>query len=341
MGGDLVLITGGTGFIGSRTLVKALETGYHVRAAIRSEHAAETLRALPSVKPYLDHLEFTIVPDILKEDAYDKALEGVKYILHLASPLAKDHFTDFEKDILEPAIKGTTVILSAAKRAPSVKRVVITSSVVAIASFKKFALVETEEVFNDKSRTELPSAPPTSGMEAYCASKTGALNATDEFLATANPSFDVVNIMPAFVFGPNQLVHEASGLRTGTNRIVLDLLLGNKSPLPNPNSSVHVDDVAMLHVRALDPKIAGNQSFVASSGGVKGTHFEDAIDILKREFPDAVAKGIFSLDGKQGSKICKFDSGRTEEVFGFKFLPYEAQVKDLAKNYIELVNQQG
>ena len=37
-----------------------------------------------------------------------------------------------------------------------------------------------------------------------------------------------------------------------------------------PSTSVHVADIARLHVEALDPKIEGNQSFLAVSEGETG-----------------------------------------------------------------------
>lgn len=58
-------------------------------------------------------------------------------VIHTASPF---HFsvTDTKKDLLDPAINGTTGVLKAIKKsAPSVKRVVITSSFAAIVDSKK------------------------------------------------------------------------------------------------------------------------------------------------------------------------------------------------------------
>lgn len=61
-----------------------------------------------------------------------KSTPDLDFVLHTASPF---HFNvqDLVKDFLEPAVTGTTSILQAIKdNAPSVKRVVITSSFAAI-----------------------------------------------------------------------------------------------------------------------------------------------------------------------------------------------------------------
>ncbi len=76
-------------------------------------------------------LQFTFVPDILADGAYDEAVKDVKYIIHIASPIAKET-EDYERDVIQPAVKGTTNILKSALKAPTVKRIVITSSILAV-----------------------------------------------------------------------------------------------------------------------------------------------------------------------------------------------------------------
>ena len=85
----LVLVTGATGFIGFRTLIETLKAGYHVRAAVRDEAGVQKVKAAASTKPYLPQLDFVLVPDILKKDAYFEAVKGVDYVIHLASPTTK------------------------------------------------------------------------------------------------------------------------------------------------------------------------------------------------------------------------------------------------------------
>ena len=123
MAGELVLITGGSSHLGYATLVHALTTGYHVRAAVRSESAMDKIRAAPSVQPYLEHVEFQTVEDITKKGAFDQAVEGATYIIHTASPLARA-LDNFEETVIQPAVGATAGILESASKAPSVKRVV-------------------------------------------------------------------------------------------------------------------------------------------------------------------------------------------------------------------------
>ena len=84
---QLVLITGVTGHLGFKTLVVALQSGYRVRATLRKLEQADTIKGKPSIQPYLNAIEFVQVPDITIAGAYDEAIKGVDYVLHLASPI--------------------------------------------------------------------------------------------------------------------------------------------------------------------------------------------------------------------------------------------------------------
>jgi len=214
--------------------------------------------------------------------------------------------------------------------------VVITSSAVAVIPWKKFALEESDEVFDEKTAAAIPSGPFQSEFEAYAASKVHALQASNKFIEEKKPRFDVINILPTFVFGRNELVTDAKDITTGTNGILFGPVLGNKAEIPLPGTSVHVNDVAWLHVQALDPKIPGNQNFPANSHGLEGVVYDDALRIVAQHYPDAVAKGLLPINGTQPTKKVKFDASRTEETFGMKFESFEEQLRSLTDQYIKL-----
>jgi len=332
--GDLILVTGGTGHIGFRIVVEALLLGYSVRVAVRNEGGIKKVKAAKSVQPYLDKLSFTLVPEITAPGAYDEAVKGVKYIIHLASPITKPEYTDFENDIVQPAINGTLGILESAKKEPSVQRVVITSSIVAFIPISQ-VLAEDGTVFNEKSSTPTPHGPFEYGIfQAYCASKVAALHASEDWIAAEKPSFSVNNVAPAFVIGKNELVTDAKNATEGTNATTVNILLGQAGG-PTPSTSVYVNDIAKMHVLALDPKIPGGEMFIGVSDD-SNIRWEDAIEIVKKNFPEAVAKGIFPLGGSNETKKLIIDNSYTKKVLGVEFASYEEQVKSVAQHYIEL-----
>lgn len=105
--------------------------------AVRSTAGSEKIKAIKSTAPYESQIEYIIVPDITVSGAFDDAVKGVKYIVHVASPFASPDLleSEFESSYIQPAIKGSTGILDSAASVEGIQRVVITGSYLSIASF--------------------------------------------------------------------------------------------------------------------------------------------------------------------------------------------------------------
>jgi nucleoside-diphosphate-sugar epimerase len=202
MTGEQIFITGGSGFVGCRVIFEALSAGYKVRAAVRSQSKFEKILATPSIKALRSgtNLEFIIVPDILTNGAYDNCLNGVTYIIHVASPLTSRYQDgeDMNEYFIKPAVAATMNILEAAKKASSIKRIVITSSIVAILPADALPLKEGVSI-TEKNRTPFLPGPYPGVFHGYCASKTKALNDSETWMETEKPHFDLVNILPSFL----------------------------------------------------------------------------------------------------------------------------------------------
>jgi len=332
MAGELVLISGISGFLGFRVLVTALEHGYRVRGAVRKEAQIADIKAVPLLKPYLDKLEIVVVPDILADGAFDAAAKDVDYILHIASPLTERATDDYYTSLIEPAVQGTLGMLRSAAKSPAVKRVVITSSMAILKMFP--------EDKHAVKPTEIPAAPDphtkfANPFIAYGAAKSNAYAATQDFMKTQSPRFDLISILPAVILGPSPLITTPKGYHTGTNRYIMNLLTGAKVEQPNLGATVHVDDCALIHVKALDPKVEGNQDFNA----VTKEHvvYNDAIGIAKKAFPEAFEKGKLRDDGDLPQRWLSFDTEKTESVLGVKWRGFEDQVKGIVGHYLELL----
>lgn len=138
---------------------------------------------------------------------------------------------DVEKDIVLPAIHGTTSILNSALKFPSIRRVVITSSVVAVTPQIALMNGDDKNTYTADSRiSPLPTPPWGSVIAAYCSSKALALNATDKFMDEKKPHFSIVNIMPGLIVGRNELTTVAEDLLKSTNVFILGPVLGLQVP---------------------------------------------------------------------------------------------------------------
>ncbi|KAH7390203.1 hypothetical protein BKA64DRAFT_645125 [Cadophora sp. MPI-SDFR-AT-0126] len=337
MSEQLIVITGVSGHVGFNTLALALARNHRVRAIVRKAEQGEQIKSTPSVKPHVANLEIVVVPDLLKPGAFDGILDGASGILHIASPLALE--TDnYKRDVIDPAIIATVGILRSAAKTPSVKRVVITSSIATILTWEYIISDDYTKVFTVKDTYE--PADPSSHFEmpiqAYAAAKGEARVATYKFLEEENPHFDVINILPSIVIGKNELNTKKEDLETGTNGAAIGPLVGIKHQTPNLGASVHVNDVAKAHLDALNPAIPGNQDLLCSSGGLEGTTYDDAKNIAKKLYPTQVADGLFNLTGTSPTRPLQLDVSETERLFGWKFVSYESQVQSVADHYIDL-----
>ncbi|KAH8691242.1 hypothetical protein BGW36DRAFT_387930 [Talaromyces proteolyticus] len=338
---ELVFITGGSGHIGFQVVVSALKAGYRVRAAVRSQGKADKIKSAPSIRALNaeDKLSFVEVADLTATGAYDKAVEGADYIIHVAAPISSSYKegADFTEHFIEPSVKGTLGVLNAAKKTSSIRRVVITSSVAAIIPYHDFTSGKSETVYNETSRIPTPTSF-ANVFEAYAASKVAALNEAEEWIRQNKTAFSVIHIFPGFVIGKDELITDVKDAFYGTNKEVLTPVTGGDDGF-KPSSSVHLDDVAQAHVAALNPGIVGNAGFVLSSGGLRGIRWEESLDVVAKNFPDAVQSGILANNGKIATLPVKIDASNTEKTLGLRLRPFDEQVKSVVGHYLELVGE--
>ncbi|CAI7620462.1 unnamed protein product [Penicillium palitans] len=328
MSNELIFITGATGFIGSATAVAALKEGYRLRVCLRKP--SEQLETLLS--EYSDQVEFVIIPDLTDETAFDDKLNGVDYVLHLASPLP--HGTD-KQTYFPPAVKGTTALLKAAAKVPTIKKVVVTSSIAALIPMSGIPTGGVVKEDNDwdlsvdeNANFEDPQTPAATPMRLYHASKLLADNATWEFRATAKPQYALVTLHPAFVYGRNLVQSSADGVNGGSNSGLWDLIM--KADPSRNMVGVHVQDVAEAHIKALDPKIVDGSKYLLA--GPKTTGPEIA-RIVHRLYPDS---GALIPEDFQGASF-PVDVTKAETELGIQWRSFESMVRDVMDQQLEFV----
>ena len=248
-----VCVTGASGFIASRIVELLLERGYKVRGTVRSLKKPADTAHLTSLPGASERLEL-VAAELLQDGAFDAAVAGCEYVMHTASPYTLDA-KDPQKDLVDPAVKGTNNVLESCKKAGTVKRVVLTSSMAAITDEPDGEHVLTEADWNTKSSLQ---------RNPYYFSKTEAERAGWTFCYGADapplegtPSkvgFDYVAINPFMVIGPSL----SPGLNT-SNQMFVDMLGGAYPGIMNLTwGFVDVRDVALAHVLAMEiPKARG------------------------------------------------------------------------------------
>jgi dihydroflavonol-4-reductase len=259
MSKGLVLVTGASGYIAGFIIQQLRAEGWTVRGTIRDLAKADAVRKT------LGAPELELVAVNLTSDAgWAEAMKGVDYLQHIASPIPEREPKD-EQELIRPAREGALRALNAAKAA-GVKRVVMTSSMAAVA----YGHPEPRPVFNESHWTN-PDHPDT---YAYIRSKTHAERAAREWMAANGAGMEFVTINPAAVLGPVLGSDFSPSLE-----VVKKLLDGALPGLPRLGFGiVDVRDVADLHVKAMTAPNMNGERFLASG---KFLWMREIAEILK------------------------------------------------------------
>jgi nucleoside-diphosphate-sugar epimerase len=253
MNGELVLVTGGSGFIGSHCILQLLDAGYRVRTTVRSlnrETAVREMLRLGGAEPG-HHLSF-VSADLKKNAGWLEAVAGCKYVLHVASPFPPT-IPRHEDELIVPAREGTLRVLRASRDA-GVKRVVVTSSFAAIG----YGHRSPPAVFDETSWTN----PDGDGVTPYAKSKTLAERAAWNFITSEGADLELAVVNPVGVFGP------VLGPDYSTSILFIQRLMDGAVPgCPRFQFGVvDVRDVADLHLRAMTDPSARGERFLAVAG---------------------------------------------------------------------------
>jgi nucleoside-diphosphate-sugar epimerase len=258
-----VLVTGGSGFIGSHCILQLLAAGHQVRTTVRSLTREENVRAMlkeGGAEPG-DRLTFTAA-DLEKDGGWPEAVAGCEYVLHVASPFPPN-IPKNEDELIVPAREGSLRVLRAA-RAAGVKRVVLTSSFAAIGYGQEPRTVP----FDETNWTD----PDGDAVQPYTKSKTLAERAAWDFIAREGGNLELAVVNPVGVFGPVLGPDYATSIL-----LVRKLMEGAMPGCPKLYFGVvDVRDVADLHIRAMTHPAAKGERFLAVAGD-----FMSILDIAK------------------------------------------------------------
>jgi len=233
-----------------------------------------------------------------------------------------------------------------------IKRVILTSSAVTLIPIQWVSSSDTETVFTgslylhpiflqtlilypERDINSNPTRPFHSAMEAYWASKALTRIASKNFMTDNMPSFELINLLPSVVIGPDPLSMSVETLMSGTRALALGQVLGNKQD-PLVGVQVHVADVARAHIDALAPSVPGNAEYILTSDTPAGIEWDSVKEVVETHFPGELAAGRLSLQYPMPTRPFTIDASATEKAFGWKFRNYAETMQGLIGQYLEL-----
>jgi nucleoside-diphosphate-sugar epimerase len=247
-----VLVTGGSGYLGTRLIAALLRDGREVRATVRSlDSEADVVGAVRRDGADDTGLDL-VVADLSYDDGWQAALKGVEEVHHVASPIPSAQPNDPD-ELIVPAREGTVRVLQAARDAGA-RRVVLTSSFAAVGYSPKAVRDYTEADWTD---------PDTPGLPPYPRSKAIAERAAWDFIGTEGGETELVVLNPTFIAGPS-LVTALRSTLTAFKAIIE----GTMPALPRQRFGVvDVRDVADAHITAMaTPAAAGKRYLLLADG---------------------------------------------------------------------------
>jgi nucleoside-diphosphate-sugar epimerase len=258
-----VLVTGGSGFIGSHCILQLLGAGHRVRTTVRNLQREGDVRAMlkeGGAEPG-DRVSF-FAADLENDAGWSEAIAGCEYVLHVASPFPQ-HVPKNENELVVPAREGALRLLRASRDA-GVRRVVLTSSFAAIGYGHK----QQETPFNETNWTNLDG----DDVRPYVKSKTLAERAAWNFIEKEGSGLELSVVNPVGVFGP------VLGPDYSTSIVLVQRLMDGAMPgCPRIHfGAVDVRDVADLHVRAMTHGAAKGERFLAVAG-----NFVSVLDVAQ------------------------------------------------------------
>ncbi|RAL45869.1 unnamed protein product [Cuscuta campestris] len=311
-----VCVTGASGYIASWIVKFLLQRGYTVKATVRfpdDPKRTEHLLSLDGAKERL-HL---FKADLLKEGSFDSVVDGCEGVFHTASPFYHN-VKDPQVELIDPAVKGTLNVLGSCAKTPTVRRVVLTSSIAAVSYNGK---PRTPEVVVDETWWSSPDFCKEMEMW-YVLSKTLAEKAAWEFVK--QKGMDMVTINPAMVIGP--LLQPT--LNT-SSAAILNLINGAET---YPNLSfgwINVKDVANAHILALEnPSAEGRYCLVEQVA-----HYSEIVKKLLQLYP-TLRLPEKCADDKPFVPLYQVSKERAKNL-GVVFTPLEESLKETVESLKE------
>ncbi|DBA85113.1 hypothetical protein WJX79_005505 [Trebouxia sp. C0005] len=310
------VVTGASGFVASEVVKELLIKGWNVRGTVRSLSKNEKVAHLEALGQALPG-ELTLhEADLLKKGSFDQVVKGADYVFHMASPFLAE-WNDTQKELVEPALEGTTTVLeSVAKSKDTIRRVVLTSSVAAALKMKSGpsnGKLYTEEDWNTDSEADKEGG--------YAYSKTVAEKKAWQL--SKKEGFELATIMPSLVLGP------VTGARPdGTSINAMKGIVEGESAGLHIPFVVDVRNIAQAHIQAaVTPKAKGQRYLISQADTVPNSA---VIAVLKERFP-----GLKFKDAEQEERKPVFDNSKVQEQLGISIIPYQDTIIDMATTLIQ------
>ena len=316
--GDIILITGASGFVGSAIAIAARRAGYRVRVLVRAASPRGNIQPGDDV----------VIGDIRDRASLAEALRDVRYLIHAAADYRLWSRTPSE--IITTNAEGTRCVMEEALRA-GVERIVYTSSVATIA------------LRDDMPADESSPLSEHDAIGAYKKSKVIAERLVEEMVQRQR--------LPAVIVNPSTPIGPRDVKPTPTGRIIVEAASGRMPAFVDTGLNlVHVDDVAAGHLAALARGTIGERYILGGENVYLRDMLAEIARVVGRKPPRVrlpiaplyplafVAEGVGLITGREpfltldGLRMARhhmfFNDARARRELGYSARPYREGIAD-------------
>jgi dihydroflavonol-4-reductase len=316
--GDLIFVTGASGFVGSAIATALRQDGHQVRILVRPT----------SPRTNIDPGDQMVVGDILDRASVAAAAKGARYLVHAAADYRL--WAPSPDDIVRTNVDGTRIVMEEALRA-GVERIVYTSS------------VATFDLRGHGPADETHPLPLSEAIGAYKRSKVMAENLVADMVTGDR--------LPAVIVNPSTPIGPRDVRPTPTGRIIIEAASGRMPAFIDTGLNfVHVDDVAAGHLAALRRGRIGERYILGGENVTLRQMLADIAAIIGRKppwlqlprsalYPFAfVAELIAGVTGREpfatvdGLRMSRyymhFDDAKARRELGYRSRPYREGIVD-------------
>ena len=333
----MILVTGGTGFVGTYLLYELLKGNSSIKSTYRKEKNKELTEEFFKLKdlnhPKLFNKIIWVKMDLTEMSSLDELYSGINIIYHCAAfvSLAKRH----KNLLMETNVEGTSNIINYAIK-HKIKKILFISSIASIGAKDYDSIINEDHSWNHKiNHTDYALSKYKSELEVWRGSQEGV---------------PAVIVNPGFIIGSHFWNRSSSS-------IFKRIYNGLKFYPTGKISLVSVEDVVIASIKLMNSKIQ-NERFILVSENMNYKEFLDLIsknlgksltkyplkkpllyiiyffDIIlsflriKKRFMSKALISTFNNNQEfNGNKIKKFISFRYEKI--------DKKVKEICKDFID------
>lgn len=270
-----VLVTGGTGFIGSNLVAELIEKGAHVRCLV---HAGSNAWRLRDLADNIEWIKGDLTSD--SDQFWADICKDINLVFHLGAGGVQYRPDLCWKDLVKTNVMGTAALIYGAAAA-NVKRIIVTGSCV------EYGQVDSNETITEKT--------PLNPTNIYAATKSASTLISKVCLQENNIEGLILRLF--YVYGMGELPPKLipTLINSALNKQVAEITEGSQT-----RDFCYVEDVVDAFLHAGLVELPNNSSMILNVGSGREASIAQVADLVMQLIPENGGLKIGAIPCRRG-----------------------------------------